>query len=78
MILAFSSSKLRGTPWSKTFIVEPPDALLLKETDVFSGVKNSPEYPKAQRILPQFASFPKKAAFTKLDDITDFASFLAV
>ena len=31
----------------------------------------------AQRILPQFASWPKIAAFVRLEVITDFASVTA-
>lgn len=33
----------------------------------FWGSTGTPEYPTAQTILPQFASCPKNAVFTKHD-----------
>jgi len=40
------------------------DGILSKKTSIRFGSIRTPEWPMAHKILPQFASIPKKAVFT--------------
>lgn len=53
-------------------------ALLSKYISTFSGSIFALAYPKAQSILPQFASCPYIAAFVRLDVTTDLARVTAL
>src|SRR4030042_4680813 len=50
---------------------------LSKETLIRFGLIRTPEWPSAQRILPQLASSPKKAVLTNGEWATAYAARLA-